>query len=52
MNTNNSNWRDNCIHCPFFDECKPNKSPEECKSFLEKKIIEQIKEIFKNSKAE
>lgn len=30
------NWRDNCIHCPFFEDCKSSKSEEECSDFLNK----------------
>lgn len=31
----NKNWRDNCRHCPYFEECRSEKSAEECKSFLD-----------------
>lgn len=52
MNKDNERWRDNCKACPFFDKCNSTKSAEECKSFLNKKMIEQMKSILKNSKAE
>lgn len=44
-----SNWRDNCVYCPVFEECKSQRSEEECESFLNKKMIESIcKYLFKN----
>lgn len=36
MSANNKNWRDNCRHCPFFEDCKSSKSEEECSEFLNK----------------
>lgn len=46
MNRINGNWRDNCKHCPFFEECKSNRSAEECKSFLNKEAIKNLKRVF------
>lgn len=37
------NWRDNCIHCPFFEDCKSSKSEEECSDFLNKEMIKSFK---------
>lgn len=42
------NWRDNCINCPFFDDCKSTKSEEECSKFLNKEMYKKLKNLNKN----
>lgn len=39
---NNENWRDNCHHCPYFDQCQSSKSAEECKAFLDKEMMKNM----------
>jgi hypothetical protein len=45
------NWRDNCHHCPYFDQCQSSKSAEECKAFLDKEMMKNmIKALQKNKR--
>lgn len=45
----NSNWRDNCPSCPFFDTCKSSKDEYECQTFLEIEMIKSMKkQLLKN----
>lgn len=46
MSANNKNWRDNCRHCPFFEDCKSSKSEEECSEFLNKEMIKSFKKYL------
>ena len=41
----NKNWRDNCIRCPYYDECKSEKSADECKSFLDKIVMNNLRKL-------
>lgn len=40
------NWRDNCRHCPFFEDCKSTKSEEECSNFLNRQMIKSFKKCL------
>lgn len=38
-------WRDNCRNCPYFDECRSKMSAAECKSFLDKKAMNNLMKL-------
>ena len=44
------NWRDNCHHCPHFDQCQSSKSAEECKAFLDKEVTKNLLKFAKDCK--
>lgn len=44
------NWRDNCRHCPHFDQCRSSKSAEECKAFLDKEVTKNLLKFAKDCK--
>lgn len=44
------NWRDNCHHCPHFDQCQSSKSAEECKAFLDKEVTKSLLKFAKDCK--
>lgn len=50
MNSNKENWRDNCHHCPHFDQCRSSKSVEECKTFLDKEMTKSLLKFAKDCK--
>ena len=50
MKTEKENWRNNCSSCPYFDQCRSNKTAEECKSFLNRVMTNNLLKFAKDCK--